>query len=276
MSIVCALQIWTLQRLTSRRVMNFLTTADLKSFTSGKHISLLAYPRLTSPHLTDHLNHGFATITHCRSHWPANEEAKAVIILLHGYSSHSSRPTQGYYESHFAAKGYAYVGLDLHGHGYSEGLKGLVTSVDNLVDDVLSLLIALYSKVFFEFHGEETDSVRRFHLRNYAWNVPFFILGQSMGGSTAMCVANHLGNILKQSDSDQRLLTIAKHFQGCVLFCPAIVLKPPSPFVMAILNNFIVPFFGTASIPEFIQSTNSNQSSIWKNKEFLEYVHRDG
>ena len=205
-----------------------------------------------------------------------NEEAKAVVISLHGYSSHSSRPTQGYYASQFTGKGYAYVSLDLHGHGYSDGLKGLVTSADNLVDDVLSLLIALYSKVFFEFHGEETDSVRRFHLRNYAWNVPFFILGQSMGGSTAMCVGHYLGNALKQSDSDQRLLTIAKHFQGCILLCPAIVVKPPSPFVMAILNNFVVPFFGSSSIPEFIQSTNSNQSNIWKNQDFLQYVHRDG
>ena len=255
--------------------MNSLTIADPKSFMSGSNfLSLhLHFPDCL---IADQQNDILANITHFRTHWPVDQEPKAVVISLHGYSSHSSRPTQGYYAEQFTGKGYAYVSLDFHGHGYSDGLKGLVTSADHLIDDVLSVLIAVYSKVFLEFHGEETDSVRRFHLRNYAWNVPFFVLGQSMGGSTAMCVGHYLGNILKQPDSDQRLLTIAKHFQGCILFCPAIIVKPPSALVMAIVNNFIVPFFGSTSIPEFIQSTNSNQCYIWRNQDFHEYVKRDG
>lgn len=166
--------------------------------------------------------------------------------------------------------------LDFHGHGYSDGLKGLVTSAEGLIDDVQCLLVALYSKILLEFHGEETDSVKRFHLNNYAMNVPLFILGQSMGGSTSLMVGDALQKSLENPNADKQLRSVAANFCGCILLCPALQMKVPSPVVVNILNYVIVPLFGQASIPEFIQPSNANQAQIWKNQAFIDYVERDG
>lgn len=192
---------------------------------------------------------------------------------MHGYSSHTNRPTQKYISTKFLSKGFAYICLDFHGHGYSEGVKGLVTSAENLIDDVLSLLVALYSRIFHEFHGEETDPVRRFHLNNYSLNIPFFLLGQSMGGSTALIVGDLLSYYAQE---DKQLRSIANNFEGCIFLCPAISIKVPPPTVVKVLDRFIVPLFGRASIPKYIKPTNSNSEQVWKNADFIAYVERDG
>ena len=210
------------------------------------------------------------------THWPVDGKPKAIIVYLHGYAAHSNRPGQTYMSSQFTEKGFGYVCFDFHGHGYSEGLRALVSSLDNLLDDCLSLLSALYSD---EGYADESSASNRkkFHLKNYAQNVPFFIFGHSMGGSTAVALGHYISD--KTNDfrtNDDKKLLISNHFSGCLLFCPAIDVKVPAPIIVTIMDYLIVPIFGHYSVPEFIQPTSSNRHEVWRNPHYTTYIQRDG
>lgn len=208
----------------------------------------------------------------------------------------------------FTENGLAYICLDFHGHGYSEGLRALVSSLDNLLDDCVSLLQAIYSDSnrCVEYVSEDGRTiVPRFNLNNpmknialnvpqnileilenvpvdpknapEKRNVPFFLMGHSMGGSTAIALAHYLSdkkNFLL-TDDDKKT-SISSLFRGSLLFCPAINIKVPSPIIVNIMDYFIVPLFGHYSVPEFIQATSSNRTEVWKNSDYIAYVERDG
>lgn len=61
-------------------------------------------------------------------------EAKAVVLLVHGYGEHSGR-----YEhvvAHLVRGGYAVYTLDHRGHGRSEGVRAYCDTMDQFVDDL--------------------------------------------------------------------------------------------------------------------------------------------
>ena len=174
---------------------------------------------------------------HVHSYWPKDENLVAIIVSLHGMGSHSNRPTQRYMVKKFLENGMAYICVDFHGHGYSDGVKGMVDSPEYLLDDVFSLLKALYSEV------SSVPGPKGFCLKHNVPNAPFFLMGHSMGGSTAMYVAQILSD-KKQNNllqSDQKL-SISKLFRGCLLLCPAIDIKMPPSIVVLTLDYLIVPF----------------------------------
>ena len=94
--------------------------------------------------------------------WPT-EPPRAVIALVHGQGEHIGR------YAHLAAwynrQGVAVVGLDLQGHGRSEGRRGHVRDLDALFDDIGLLL----------------DETRRRYPQ-----VPLFLYGHSMGGNLTL------------------------------------------------------------------------------------------
>ncbi|MBM4236734.1 MAG: alpha/beta hydrolase [Firmicutes bacterium] len=91
--------------------------------------------------------------------WEPQDEAKAVISLVHGHGEHSGR------YSHWAEKlnsvGYAVLASDLRGHGRSEGQRGDCPSFDHYADDVTILL-------------EKTEEIFS--------GKPIFLYGHSLGG----------------------------------------------------------------------------------------------
>ena len=68
-------------------------------------------------------------------------------------------------------------GLDLPGHGASEGTRGLLSGVDSLIDD--GILVAKHAKA------------------NSPDNLPLFLVGSSMGGAIALAVANKFPETVK-------------------------------------------------------------------------------
>jgi acylglycerol lipase len=92
--------------------------------------------------------------------WLPDDQAKAVIVIVHGYAEHSGR-----YEHvgrALAARGYAVEAFDLRGHGRSEGDRAVARSFGRYLSDL-----------------------RRFRARVTARHpgLPLFLLGHSMGGT---------------------------------------------------------------------------------------------
>ncbi len=100
--------------------------------------------------------------------WLPEGEPKAVICLVHGHGEHIGR-----YEhvgSFFASNGVGVFGMDLRGHGLSQGKKGHTPSYEHLLEDVEDLM--------------KTARVEFIE-------APLFLYGHSMGGNI---VANFLTN----------------------------------------------------------------------------------
>ena len=94
--------------------------------------------------------------------WLPEGDARAVLLVVHGWAEHSGRYTN--LVDYFVPKGYAICALDHRGHGRSEGPRGYV---DRLPDYLLDL------KTFF-------DLVRSQHS-----DTKIFMVGHSMGGTVA-------------------------------------------------------------------------------------------
>lgn len=94
--------------------------------------------------------------------WLPEENARGVIVIVHGFNSHS-----GYYQwvaDQFIALNYAVYALDLEGHGKSEGERFYVQSIYDYVNDVDQLV----------------DIAKATHQ-----GLPIFMLGHSAGGVVA-------------------------------------------------------------------------------------------
>jgi acylglycerol lipase len=92
--------------------------------------------------------------------WLPEGNAKAVLLVVHGWAEHSGRYMN--LVDYFVPRGYAICALDHRGHGRSEGPRGYV---DRFSDYLLDL------KTFF-------DLVRSQH-----GDTKIFMVGHSMGGT---------------------------------------------------------------------------------------------
>lgn len=116
-------------------------------------------------------------------YWQPDDEAKALVVLVHGAGEHSGRYRR--LAEHFVARGYAVAALDHPNHGKSDGHYG---HVDRFTDFTQTLEL---------FHRQVTEAFP---------GVPQFIIGHSMGGLiSALYLLQHQGA-----------------FRGCVLSGPAI------------------------------------------------------
>ncbi|MFY0689452.1 MAG: lysophospholipase [Cyclobacteriaceae bacterium] len=88
-----------------------------------------------------------------------HEKAKAIICIVHGFGEHIDRYDE--LAEFLNENGIAVAGMDLRGHGRSEGLKGHTPGFDHYLNDVEELLKSA--------RADYTD-------------IPMFLFGQSMGG----------------------------------------------------------------------------------------------
>lgn len=91
------------------------------------------------------------------------EKPKAVICIVHGFGEHIGRFAD--LMDYLNNAGYVCVGIDLRGHGKSEGLKGHAASLELLLSDIEELLKAA--------RADYTE-------------IPMFLLGHSMGGNLVL------------------------------------------------------------------------------------------
>lgn len=87
------------------------------------------------------------------------EDAKAVIILIHGIGEHVQR--YGHWADMFKKEGIGFAGVDLPGHGRSEGKRGHIKNYGQLAE-MLDILLTSCRKTFT--------------------GVPVFLYGHSLGG----------------------------------------------------------------------------------------------
>jgi len=93
--------------------------------------------------------------------WP-RESARGTIVLVHGLGEHVGR--YAHVAAFFNDRGWRVVGYDHRGHGRSDGARGRLAAVDDLLVDLASAL----------------DAVRAEHAPG-----PLVLLGHSLGGLVA-------------------------------------------------------------------------------------------
>lgn len=99
--------------------------------------------------------------------WKPSGEPRALLLISHGMTEHSMR-----YDAlarKMAQRGYFVFAHDHIGHGYSEGKRGFINDVHELVDDTIM----------------HVQSIRKEYPE-----LPLFLFGHSMGGSICifLCV----------------------------------------------------------------------------------------
>lgn len=206
-----------------------------------------------------------------KSYWPPEGQIlKGVIIGLHGYASHIGRPTHRYLGESFNQEGYGYVTLDFHAHGHSEGIeRGFVESPNDLVDDVLSLLFHLFSSHVC-------------NLKKVDIQLPFYLLGHSMGGGTALLVSQIISECKLSEFSTpfalvnmDRIAYLQKFFNGCMLFCPVVQLTR-----MTAVHTFLVAplskLFPSYSFPKWLFDESESNHHNWANHDYIRYIESDG
>lgn len=101
--------------------------------------------------------------------WPLPEGAAArgTVVVVHGLGEHAGR--YDHVARHLNAWGFAVRGYDHYGHGDSGGVRGGLPADSRLVDDL----------------GDIVQSTRQRMPRG----TPLIVLGHSMGGLVAACLA---------------------------------------------------------------------------------------
>jgi alpha-beta hydrolase superfamily lysophospholipase len=91
------------------------------------------------------------------------EDTKAVIILVHGLGEHIQR--YNYWANLFKKEGIGFVGVDLPGHGRSQGTRGSIRSF-TLLGEMLDILLSSCKGTFP--------------------GLPIYIYGHSLGGGIVL------------------------------------------------------------------------------------------
>jgi acylglycerol lipase len=95
--------------------------------------------------------------------WMSDANPKAVLLVVPGLAEHSGRYTN--LVNYFVPKGYAICGLDIQGHGKSEGARCYIDRFQDYVNDV---------KIFFDIVHQKYGDRK------------VFLLGHSMGSAIAI------------------------------------------------------------------------------------------
>jgi alpha-beta hydrolase superfamily lysophospholipase len=174
-----------------------------------------------------------------------------------------------------AKAGFVYVTLDFHGHGYSEGSRGLVADPLHLVDDVISALSVLYAA-----GGTTPDGSGRRSLAE----LPLYVMGHSMGGGTALLACNILQHgadavtPLPPSFTDNLALfesTICPAFRGAILVCPVVDMGV-SPTIRDWVVGSLAWLLPQGSVPTWMMNENDSNHLVWASRRYRTYIHADG
>jgi alpha-beta hydrolase superfamily lysophospholipase len=156
---------------------------------SGKH-SCGPFPHDAPPQPANYFKASSTGILlHYRSWSPSVSPPRAMVYVVHGYGEHLGRHEP--FARTLAAAGFAVHALDLQGHGQSHGDRAFLTSMNDVVSDVLELATRVAPT---------------------PCGVPAFIFGHSMGGLIALRAAQSAVG--------------AAMFRGAVLSAPAVMIDP--------------------------------------------------
>ena len=162
--------------------------------------------------------------------WVPDNSPKAMVHVMHGYAEHIDR--YGNVVNEILPAGYAVFGTDHRGHGKSQGKRGHVKSFQEFIDD--------------------ERQFRREVIRARFPEIPYFVLGHSMGSLIAMNYVEQNAEDIKGlvlsgtgsqpgTDIPKILLTLTKILSNLL---PAVHVKSPLPpeFIsrdMAVVKAYI-------------------------------------
>ena len=162
--------------------------------------------------------------------WVPDNSPKAMVHVMHGYAEHIDR--YGNVVNEILPAGYAVFGTDHRGHGKSQGKRGHVKSFQEFIDD--------------------ERQFRREVIRARFPEIPYFVLGHSMGSLIAMNYVEQNAEDIKGlvlsgtgsqpgTDIPRILLTLTKILSKIL---PAVHVKSPLPpeFIsrdMAVVKAYI-------------------------------------
>jgi len=134
------------------------------------------------------------------------ENTRAVIILVHGLGEHIQR--YAYWADLFKKEGIAFAGVDLPGHGRSEGHRGYIKDY-SVLNEMLKILVESTRKTFP--------------------GVPVFLYGHSLGGGIVL----------------EYILRNSRGIKGAIITSPWLRLSfEPSPFklLLASVMKHVTPW----------------------------------
>lgn len=191
---------------------------------------------------------------HMRSFWPV-KNLKSIVFFIHGYASNINRPIHRYISEEMIKNDIAYIGVDLPGHGYSNGERALIISHFELLKIILKVIDITFSDII----STDTYNINRpFNKINK--DIPIFLFGHSMGGSLAILSS----------------LEIKKSYnlKGLILACPAIKVNTPPQLLRYIMTDIITPLFPYNQIPDWLVN-NPGKYSTWKSDDYIKYINND-
>lgn len=185
----------------------------------------------------------------CIGRWlpPQPQDVRACVVYIHGYGHHFH--TLGDYFKRLAESGIAVVALDQAGHGYSEGVRCYVPSIEPFLRDIWQLVDVMHGGVAENLDGEGRkfsfnlpDGQKDAFAQKMA-EVPFFINGQSMGGGLSIAFGHRLQSTTDNPPAWKKL------FAGAALTAPLVTAgKVPAAPVLFALRHILAPLFKTSEV----------------------------
>jgi len=196
-------------------------------------------------------------------HFLPEEPAKlrGTIFYIHELNSHVNRPAVARLGKAFAAAGFGLLTFDLVGNGYSDGLRAYVEDFENVFRSILHFVQLIMSAD--DGHKAATSEPIGLgipdNMLRCIGTVPYFFMGESMGGMMAMYSSLRL----KQT-SPAWLCRL----HGTVLVAPALSVKVPPRKVVSLLKSVVLPMVSRELMPQNVSnSAKSDPSHIYKNPE---------
>ena len=238
---------------------------------SGKE----ALQRLTRPKGTEFVTNGRGQVLYVRTS-AAVAGPRGAIVYLHGLHAHCSRIHMEVYAAELNKLGFHFAALDFHGHGYSQGERGVIASHRDLLDDAASLLSALYRDPNVVSHSTES------HILCPPLDpssCPFYLMGSSMGGGVSLILAHMCCSRVDHVQADR----YSAACRGCILAAPAIAIKLPwfaSRFIVGSLQTImswtVLPLLPSLALPGApLTAPRAATHPVWDTDEYVAYVDAD-
>lgn len=188
---------------------------------------------------------------HVRHWFPASTATlHGTIFYIHGLNAHINGPGLAKVAQALVEAGYAVLALDLPGNGYSEGLRSYVKDFEEVFSTCLRFIAVVIGEAQGEGVPQTSIGVPEKQARDL-WRVPFFLLGNSMGGLLAMYVS------LRLTSTSWR-----KRHHGTILVAPALAVDLPSRAVVLLLQTMVVPIMGKRLMPEGVSKSSKPKPEL--------------
>jgi len=121
----------------------------------------------------------------------SSSQIRGIAIIYHGFAAHARYPTVDYVAELVVSKKFVVYAMDMPGHGLSSGVRGLLPTVSDMVEDCTSVVV---------YTRQDCDDNK---------NLPIFLIGSSMGGALALQVSQQLSSTAEEENAITGVIMLA-------------------------------------------------------------------